>query len=475
MTPQTYFDKVWDVHVVQHWDAIEDVLQVDRLLIHEAMGVGILRELSASQRSVHSPKQVFSFVDHAVDTEPAHGRPRIGWYEGATRLVEESAAAARRLDLHYIGADDPRQGIVHVAAPELGIALPALTIVCPDSHTCTLGGLGALAWGIGATQTLHVLATQTLVIEKPARMRVQLLGALQRGVSAKDVSLYLIAMLGANGALGHAVEFAGPVIDAMSVEDRMTLCNMAVEMAARMAFVAPDEKTVDYVRGRQWTPVGEHFEDALRNWKALATDDGAVFDREIVVDCCLIEPQVTWGTSPQQAIALGARIPQTVDFLDADERGAAERALRYQKLEEGAAITAAAIDVAYIGSCTNARITDLREAAQIVQGRHIAAGVTAICVPGSSAVKRQAEAEGLDRIFIDAGFEWHDAGCGMCASGRNRFRAQRVISTTNRNFENRQGAGTRTHLASPATVAASALAGRLCDPRIYLEILHGAA
>ena len=463
---RTCFDKMWDLHRIASFENNEDVLQVDRLLIHESMGAGVLRDLVAQQRAVQAPEQVFSFVDHAVDTEPAgRAKARVGWHEGATQLIEESVHMARRFGLHYIGADDARQGIVHVAAPELGVALPGLTIACPDSHTCTLGGLGALAWGIGASECLHAIATQTLVLQRPGTMRVSLTGTLAADVTAKDVMLHLIGLLGANAGVGYAVEFTGSVVRALPVEARMTLCNMAVEMSARFGFVAADELTFDYLRGREYAPRGAQWDEAVRQWRALRTDDGARFDHEVEVDCTAIEPQITWGTSPQHAMPVSGRVPDPSQIIDVDERNWAERALRYQQLTGGTEAQDIAIDAAYIGSCTNARLSDLREAAHVLAGRKVAPGVTAICVPGSSRVKAQAESEGLDRIFRDAGFEWHDAGCGMCGNGRKRFKGERIVSTTNRNFENRQGLGSRTHLASPATVAASAVAGRLVGAR----------
>ncbi|MGE4239804.1 3-isopropylmalate dehydratase large subunit [Ramlibacter sp.] len=470
---RTCFDKAWDAHVIASADG-EDVLQIDRLLIHESMGAGVLRDLVAQGRTVAAPAQVFSFVDHAVDTHPraSPGSPRKGWYEVGTQLIAESAATAREFGLHYIGAEDARQGIVHVAAPELGIALPGLTIVCPDSHTCTLGGLGALAWGIGASECLHAVATQTLVMPRPRTMRVVLDGALRPGVTAKDVVLFLAGALGADGCTGFAVEFAGSVVRGFDVEARMTLCNMAIEMAARYGFVAADEKTFAYLHGREYAPEGTSWDEAEAAWRSLATDDDAVFDREVTFDCSAVTPQVTWGISPQHVMPLSGEVPACEGIADDAQREWASRALSYQQITAGTSASSIAVDAAYIGSCTNARISDLREAARVLAGRKVASGVAAICVPGSSSVKRQAEAEGLDRIFIDAGFEWHDAGCGFCANGRNRFKGERIVSTTNRNFENRQGKGTRTHLASPATVAASAVAGHLCDAASLME-RHG--
>ncbi len=471
--PRTYFDKVWDQHYVATFGDGEDVIQVDRLVIHESMAAGVLRDLQAQGRTVAVPQQVFSFVDHAVDTEvrpPAERhKPRIGWHKVATEMIEESVLTARQFGLHYIGADDARQGIVHVAAPELGVALPGLTVACPDSHTCTLGGLGALAWGIGASECLHAAATQALVQKRPKTMRVTFTGTLQPGVTAKDMMLHLIGRLGANAGTGYAAEFAGPAVQALPVEARMTLCNMAIEMSLRFGFVAADEKTFEYLKGREFAPTGAAWDEAVAAWRALATEEGAVFDREEVVDVSGLTPQVTWGTSPQHVMPLSGRVPVLDSIADPAEKTWATRALAYQQLTGGTAAADIAIDAAYIGSCTNARISDLRDAAQVLAGRKVAPGVTAICVPGSSTVKRQAEAEGLDRIFMDAGFEWQEAGCSMCSNGRTRFKGERIVSTTNRNFENRQGLGSRTHLASPATVAASAIAGHLCDAATVLR------
>lgn len=466
--PRTYFEKIWDEHFIKAFDSQEHLLQIDRLMLHEAMGTVAMRELLQEQRSVACPDQVFSLIDHAVQTKPGIGM-RKGWNEIGTQLIEESRMSSRKLGLHFIDVDDPRQGITHVIAPELGIALPGLTIVCPDSHTCTMGGLGVLAWGIGASECKHVLATQVLMQSRPKTMRVNFHGKLPEHVYAKDMILHLISRIGANGGNGHAVQFAGPAIDALPIEARMTLCNMTIEFSAKYGFVAPDDSTYDYLHGRQYAPKGADWDRAVAHWRALARDEGAVFDREVDIDCAALEPQVSWGTSPQHVIPLGARIPSPADFADAGERAWVERALRYQGLEPGTSTGDVAIDAAYIGSCTNARLSDLREAAAVLKGRKVAAGVTAICVPGSSQVKRDAEAEGLDRVFKEAGFEWHDSGCGLCAQGKDRFKGERIMSTTNRNFENRQGLGSRTHLASPATVAASALTGRMTSVRQLLS------
>jgi 3-isopropylmalate/(R)-2-methylmalate dehydratase large subunit len=462
--PRTYFEKIWDDHFIKAFDSQEHLLQIDRLMLHEAMGTVAMREVLQEKRSVASPRQVFSLIDHAVQTKPGIGL-RKGWNEVGTQLIDESRYSSRALGLHFIDVDDPRQGIAHVVAPELGIALPGLTVVCPDSHTCTLGGLGTLAWGIGASECKHVLATQVLMQSRPKTMRVNFHGKLPDHVYAKDMILHLISRIGANGGNGHAVQFAGPAIQAMPIEARMTLCNMTIEFSAKYGFVAPDDATFEYLHGREFSPKGSAWDTAVAYWRELARDEGATFQREVDIDCAQLEPQVSWGTSPQHVIPISGRIPSPADYADSGERAWVERALRYQGLEPGTLARDISIDAAYIGSCTNARLSDLREAAAILRGGKVAAGVTAICVPGSSQVKRDAEAEGLDRVFLEAGFEWHDSGCGLCAQGKDRFKGERIMSTTNRNFENRQGLGSRTHLASPATVAASALTGRMTSVR----------
>jgi 3-isopropylmalate/(R)-2-methylmalate dehydratase large subunit len=383
----------------------------------------------------------------------------------AVQVIGAARQLSRELGITLVDVDDPRQGITHVIAPELGLALPGLTMVCGDSHTCTLGGVGALGWGIGTSEGTHVLATQTLVEARPRTMRVRFDGMLPPGVTAKDMVLALIGRLGAAGGQGFAVEFAGPAVRALPVEARLTLCNMAVEFSAKYGFVPADDSTFDFLHGRAFAPRDAAWDRAVAHWRSLATDADAVFDAEVVVDAGALEPTVTWGTSPQHVVAVSGPVPDPADLPDAASRALAERALAYQQLRPGMRLTEVPIDVAYLGTCTNARLSDLRLAADFLRGRAVAAGVTAICVPGSAAVKRQAEAEGLHRVFTAAGFEWHDPGCGMCGSGRGRFEDVRVISTSNRNFENRQGRRTRTHLASPLTVVASAVAGRIADVR----------
>jgi 3-isopropylmalate/(R)-2-methylmalate dehydratase large subunit len=461
---RTFFDKVWDDHAIADLGENTHLLQIDRLLLHDVTGGVAMRELRAQKRAVASPAQVFSVIDHLLVTKP-QAAARDGWSPAAVGAIAESRKHSRELGLHFIDVGDRRQGITHVIAPELGIALPGLAITCGDSHTCTLGGIGALAWGIGTSEVTHVLATQTLAQEKPKTMRVQFDGVLQHGVYAKDMVLHLIGRVGAAGGSGHAVEFAGDAVRALPVEARLTLCNMAIEFSAKYGFIAPDDATFEYLAGSEYAPTGAAWDAALAHWRSLPGDPDAGFDTEIRIDCAQVDPQVTWGTSPQHVMAAGGRVPAPADLADAGARVLAERALEYQGLAPGTRLRDVAIDVAYIGTCTNARLSDLREAAGVLRGRKIAQGVVGICVPGSSAVKAAAEAEGLDRVFLEAGFEWHDSGCGMCGGGRGRLEDVRVMSTSNRNFENRQGRRTRTHLASPATVAASALAGHIADAR----------
>ncbi|MGE0798255.1 MAG: 3-isopropylmalate dehydratase large subunit [Lautropia sp.] len=381
-------------------------------------------------------------------------------------MIDTTRLASRRWGFHFIDYDDPRQGIAHVVAPELGIVLPGTTLVCCDSHTSTVGGVGALAWGIGASEAEHVLATQTLMQQRPKTMRVNFEGVLPPTVFAKDMILALIGEVGANGGIGYAVEYAGAAVRALPVEARLTLCNMSIEFQAKYGFVVADDTAFEYLAGREYSPRGADWDRAVGYWRTLASDAGAAFDREVTIDCSRLAPQVTWGTSPQQVVGIGMRVPDPADAADSETRALAERALRYMDLAPGTPLAGLPIDAAYLGSCTNARLSDLRIAAAILRGRRVAPGVQAICVPGSTPVKHAAEAEGIDRVFRDAGFEWLESACGFCGHiGDDRLAGQRVISTTNRNFEGRQGPGTRTHLASPATVAASAIAGRITDPR----------
>jgi 3-isopropylmalate/(R)-2-methylmalate dehydratase large subunit len=433
-------------------------------MLQDVSGSTVMRDMLDRGYRVAAPRQVFLFADHLPTTMPGV-QPRAGWSPIAVPVLAQFEQLARSLGVNYIGGDHPDHGIAHVAAPELGLVLPGLAVACGDSHTCTLGALGALAWGIGTSEATHILATQTSLQRRPRDLRVSFDGALAPGVTAKDMALALIAHIGAGAGAGFAVEFAGEAVRSLPVEARMTLCNMAVEFSAQFAVIAPDGRTFEFLHGRRHAPEGAAWDDAVAAWRALRSDDDARFDSEVTIDASKIAPQVTWGISPEHACAIGDAVPDPADCSTPDERAFADRALRYQRLQPGTRMADVPIDVAYIGTCTNARLSDLREAARLLRGRKVAPSVTAICVPGSMAVRREAEAEGLDRIFREAGFEWHQPGCGMCGSGRGRLEDVRVIGTTNRNFENRQGRATRTHLASPATVAASAITGRITDPR----------
>lgn len=462
---QTIIEKLWASHTIADLGDDTCLLYIDRIFLHERTGCIALKGLEATGRMVRNPKQVFCTMDHIVDTFP--GRTDATRVPGGTAFIETTREAARAAGIQLFDLGDERQGIVHVVSPEQGIALPGITLVCPDSHTGTVGALGALAWGIGSTEAEHALATKTLVVRKPLMMRVRFDGELPNGVSAKDMILHLIGEHTASGGVGYAIEFAGPAVRSLDMEARFTLCNMAVEFGAWTGIVAPDEITFAYVEGRPFVPAGATWDQALTHWKTLPGDPDARFDKEIVVDCSQIVPQVTWGNSPQHETGIDGRVPDPAAEPDPNRRQSMERALEYMGLAPGTPLEGIPIDAAFIGSCTNSRLSDLRNAAKILDGRKVAAGVNAICVPGSSQVKKAAEAEGLNKIFEAAGFEWRESGCSMCffAGGENFGFEKRVVSSTNRNFENRQGPRTRTHLASPATVAASAIAGRLTDVR----------
>ena len=463
--PRTLAGAIWDEHVVARLGSGSDLLSIDRVLLHERTGGVALQSLDEAGRSVLAPRQVFATMDHIVDTFP--GRTDDTLMPTGKAFLTATREGARRHGITLFDLHDPRQGIVHVISPEQGIVLPGVTLVCPDSHTCTQGAFGALAWGIGSTEAEHALATMTLRLARPLDMRVTIEGVLASGVTAKDLALYIIRRLGSGGAKGHVVEFAGSAVRALDMEARMTLCNMATELAAFGAVIAPDEKTFAYLKDRSYAPKGDSWEVAEATWRELASDEGAAFAAEHHFDAGDVAPMISWGTSPQHSVPLDAGVPE-LDALDGTI-GAADydRAIAYMDVVPGAPLLGLPIDAAFIGSCTNSRISDLRRAAALLKGRKVMDHVRAICVPGSTQVKAAAEAEGLDVIFRDAGFEWREAGCSMCffAGGESFGAGQRVVSSTNRNFESRQGPGTRTHLASPETVAASAIAGRVADPR----------
>ena len=461
----TLFDKLWQEHLVEAQDGGADLIYIDRIFLHERTGSIALSSLQAEGRAVFCPEQVFCCMDHIVDTYP--DRTDETTMPSGRDFIVATREGAREAGITLFDIDDPRQGIVHVVSPEQGIVQPGCTLVCPDSHTCTQGAFGALAWGIGSSEAEHALVSKTLRVKRPGSMRVRFEGDLPPAVTAKDMVLHLIGTHGANGGRGCAVEFSGPAVTALDMAGRMTLCNMAVEFSAFTGLIAPDRKTFDYLAGRPFAPTGDQWQAAQAYWLGLVSDDAARFDHELVIDCSELEPQVTWGTSPQHVGALSAGVPAAGQ---AGARPGWERALVYMALAPGESLQGKTIDAAFIGSCTNARLEDLRLAADILRGRKVASGVTAICVPGSMGVKAAAEAEGLDQVFTDAGFQWRAAGCSMCffAGGEHFRRRQRVISTTNRNFESRQGPETRSHLASPATVAASAVRGAITDPRELL-------
>ena len=448
VNPQTLFEKIWQTHVVADLGGGSALIAIDRVFLHERTGAAALNSMIEAGRRVVDPTRVFAVMDHIVDTRPGRGDATM--MPGGDAFITETRAACHAAGITLFDVGDPDQGITHVISPELGIVLPGCTLIAPDSHTCTQGAFGALAWGIGSSEAEHAMATGTLRVAKPKTMRVSFTGAMEAGVTAKDMILRLLADYGAGGGKGHIVEFAGNAVTALDMEARMTLCNMATEFAAFSGIIAPDAKTFEYLKGRRYAP------DPLPDWSDLHSDAGAVFDREITIDAASIEPMISWGTSPGQSISLLGTVPDDADV----------EALNYIGLAAGQAIAGTPIDVAFIGSCTNARLSDLRRAAAILQGKHKADGVLALVVPGSSSVKRAAEAEGLDRIFTDAGFEWRESGCSLCfyAGGESFPPGSRVISSTNRNFEGRQGPGIRTHIASPEVVAASAIAGRIAAP-----------
>ncbi|MFX1681409.1 3-isopropylmalate dehydratase large subunit [Mitsuaria sp. CC2] len=463
MTARTLFDKIWDSHVVRELGDGWSLLHIDRHLLHDLSGSASLADMAERGLAVHDPALAFSTPDHAVSTQP--GRDG-GTYPGGSKLWASLKAGSERTQIRLFDLGQRGHGIVHVMGPEQGIVLPGLTMICGDSHTCTNGALGALALGVGSSESTHALATQTLRLQRPRRMRIRCEGALARGVTAKDLALHIIGKLGAAAGVGHAIEYAGPVVEAMEVEARLTLCNLTVELGARSGIIAPDERTFAYVKGRRFAPQDEDFEAAVSAWRDLKSDPDAVFDREEVIDASLVAPTVTWGTSPEQAIAIDASIPDPRDAAPKQATAIAE-ALDYMGLTAGTPISGTPIDWVFIGSCTNSRLSDLRVAADLARGRRVAPNVRAWVVPGSEDVKRAAEEEGLHEVFTAAGFEWREPGCGMCvaANGEQVPPKARCVSTSNRNFVGRQGPQARTHLASPAMAVAAAVTGHLIDVR----------
>ena len=465
--PRTLFDKIWSEHVILEREDGQVLLYVDSHFLQDgsAPAFEMLRQRGLTPRA---PERAFATPDHYV---PTLGRDLASIADPEKRAMAEALRHdAESAGIAFFGLDDPRQGIIHVVGPEQGLSLPGKLIVCGDSHTSTHGALGALAFGIGASEVAHVLATQTLWQRKPKTMRITLTGKPGPGVTPKDMILGIIARISAAGATGHAVEYAGEAVEALSIEGRMTICNMTIEAGGRCGMVAPDESTFAYLKDRPFAPRGADFERAVQAWRTLASDPGAAFDSEIAIDVGQLEPMVTWGNSPEDALPIGAALPDPETASSPERRDAMVRAMDYMGLAPGQALTEVAIDRVFIGSCTNGRLEDLESAAAVARGRKVAPGVEAWVVPGSGPVKAEAEARGLDKVFLDAGFQWREPGCSLCltTNGDQLLPGQRSASTTNRNFVGRQGPGSRTHLMSPAMAAAAAVTGKLADVRLLL-------
>ncbi len=462
--PRTLFDKIWDAHLVDRQPDGTCLIYIDRHLVHEVTSPQAFEGLRTAGRAVRRPDATLAVADHNV---PTTDRAQ-GIADDESRIqIETLARNCEMFGIEYLPMTDIRQGVVHIIGPEQGFTLPGMTIVCGDSHTSTHGAFGALAFGIGTSEVEHVLATQTL-LQKPAKnMRVSVTGGLAFGVTAKDLILAIIGAIGTAGGTGYVIEYAGDAIAGLSMEGRMTVCNMSIEAGARAGLIAPDETTFRFLAGRPMVPKGQAWEQAVASWRTLPSDPGAAYDKEVTIDAAAIVPSVTWGTSPEDVVPVTGRVPYPRDAASAGKRQAMERALAYMGLEAGTPVKDIRVDRVFIGSCTNGRIEDLREAAKVVLGRRVAEGVGAMVVPGSGLVKRQAEEEGLDRVFRDAGFEWREPGCSMClAMNADRLEpGERCASTSNRNFEGRQGRGGRTHLMGPAMAAAAAVTGRLTDVR----------
>jgi 3-isopropylmalate/(R)-2-methylmalate dehydratase large subunit len=462
--PKTLYDKIWADHLVEEAPDGTSLLYIDRHLVHEVTSPQAFEALRLARRKVHAPQKTLAVVDHNVPTTN-----RVNGIKNAESALQVKTLAenARDFGIEYYNELDHRQGIVHVIGPEQGFTLPGMTIVCGDSHTSTHGAFGALAFGIGTSEVEHVLATQTLVQQPAKTMAIEVNGTLHDGVTPKDVILAIINKIGVSGGIGHVIEYRGEVIRSFSMEGRMTVCNMSIEAGARAGLVAPDDTTFAYMEGRNFAPKGADWERALDAWRALPTDDGAAFDETIELRGEDIEPSVTWGTTPAQSVSVTGRVPDPEKMTDPRARELAERSLAYMDLQPGTAIEDIKLDRVFLGSCTNGRIEDLRAASAIVRGRKVASHINAMVVPGSGLVKAQAESEGLDKIFTDAGFEWRDAGCSMCLGMNPDFLlpGERCASTSNRNFEGRQGRGGRTHLVSPQMAAAAAIAGHFVDIR----------
>jgi 3-isopropylmalate/(R)-2-methylmalate dehydratase large subunit len=462
--PRTLYDRIWEDHLIDEGPDGTSLIYIDRHLVHEVTSPQAFEGLRLSGRKVRAPEKTLCVVDHNV---PTTDRSLPNPDPESAAQISYLAENAKVFGLDYFDEFDKRQGIVHIIGPEQGFTLPGTTIVCGDSHTATHGAFGALAYGIGTSEVEHVLATQTLIQKKSKNMRAVVKGKLPPAVTAKDIILAIIGEIGTAGGTGHALEYAGEAIEALSMEGRMTVCNMSVEAGAKAGFIAPDAKTFAYLKDRPRSPKGKQWDDAMRYWETLRSDEGAHFDREIVLDAAKLPPLVTWGTNPEQVISVTGRVPRPEEIADEKKRRAAETSLSYMGLEGGEKITDIRLDRVFIGSCTNSRIEDLRVVARVVEGKQVNSAVKAMIVPGSGLVKEQAEAEGLDRIFVKAGFEWREPGCSMCLAMNPDKLApgERCASTSNRNFEGRQGYKGRTHLVSPAMAAAAAIAGHFVDVR----------
>ncbi|MGI8754118.1 MAG: 3-isopropylmalate dehydratase large subunit [Acidimicrobiales bacterium] len=461
MSARTLAKKVWDRHLVRHAEGEPDLLYIDLHLVHEVTSPQAFEALRLEGRRVRRPDLTVATMDHNVPTTGMEVEDPI-----SAQQMDRLAANCAEAGIPIYGMGDPRQGIVHIIGPELGLTQPGMTVVCGDSHTSTHGAFGSLAFGIGTSEVEHVLATQTLPQDRPSTMAVEVTGEAPVGVTAKDVVLAIIARIGTGGGIGHIIEYRGPAIEALSIEGRMTVCNMSIEAGARAGMIAPDETTFAYLRGRPHAPHGEAWERAVEDWRTLRTDDGATFDKTVTIDASTLTPQVSWGTNPGQVVPIGSAVPDPAAFDDPAARESAGRALTYMGLTAGTPVRDIKVDTVFIGSCTNARIEDLRAAAAVLGGRRVADRMRALVVPGSGQVKAQAEAEGLDRVFTAAGFEWRLPGCSMCLAMNPDKLApgERAASTSNRNFEGRQGRGGRTHLVSPEVAAATAVAGHFAAP-----------
>ena len=466
MTAQTLFEKVWSQHVVKNLATGVDLLYIDRHLMHDLGGGEAIFQIRQRGLKVREPGLTFATPDHVVETAPGRTGGIAPWADDTISLLRKQT---HETGIHLFDVGANSQGIIHVIGPEQGISLPGTTIVCGDSHTCTHGAMGAIAFGIGTTEVQHVLATQTLQQKKPKTMRVEFTNKTPAGVTAKDMILALIGQIGASGGTGYAIEYCGTAIEALNMESRLTLCNLSIECGAKVGMIAPDQITIDWLKGRPFSPKGNQWQLAIQYWSSLASDHGALFDKSVEIDCEKLSPYITWGTSPDQVISVNQKIPLLDEAINSVQKQAWQDALEYMGLQSGQQIIGTSIQRVFIGSCTNSRLNDLRLAAAVIKGRRVANHVKAWVVPGSMQVKQQAESEGLDQIFKSAGFEWREPGCSLCVGANGELVApgERCVSTSNRNFTGRQGPGARTHLASPEMAAAAALAGVIVDHRNF--------